>query len=139
MPLALCLAAGSLATALALGTDGGFTLAWTHSIEKIRWEEDYRAETVASDGGGGQVLLLRLTEARIRGSGAGMEPPEGARLDEHGVWHYVPKLAPLPVLRITQSQFTQGYELCRGGECLPLTELLSGLADGVVELRACAG
>ena len=134
MPLALCLAAGSLATALALGTDGGFTLAWTHSIEKIRWEEDYRIESDAE----GQVLL-HLTEARIRGSGAGMEPPDGARLDAHGVWHYVPKLAPLPLLRITQSQFTQGYELCRGGECRPLAALVPGLADGVVELRACVG
>ena len=33
------LAAGSL---VRLGTVA-LTLAWTHSIEKIRWEEDYRA------------------------------------------------------------------------------------------------
>ncbi|CAM5258220.1 hypothetical protein SSTU70S_04476 [Stutzerimonas stutzeri] len=36
-----------------------FTLAWNHTIEKIRWEEDYR---VTADG-------LLLGEARIKGSG----------------------------------------------------------------------
>ena len=122
----LCLVAGALATVLAADH---FTLAWTHSIEKIRWEEDYAVE--------GQVL--RLTEARIRGSGAGMEPPDGAVLDAGGVWHYTPKLAPLAVLRITQSPYTAGYELCRGGSCSPLAALLPGLPEGVVELRACGG
>ncbi len=37
-----------------------FTLAWTHTIEKIRWEEDYR---VTPSG-------LLLGEARIKGTGA---------------------------------------------------------------------
>ncbi|HCN88979.1 MAG TPA: DUF1850 domain-containing protein, partial [Oxalobacteraceae bacterium] len=35
----LCLAAAGLAITLPLQA---FTLGWTHSIEKIRWEEDYR-------------------------------------------------------------------------------------------------
>jgi len=47
-----------------------FTLAWDHTIEKIRWEEDYR---VTEQG-------LVLEEARVRGNGAGMEIPEDARL-----------------------------------------------------------
>ena len=122
----VCVAAGSVVVALAIES---FTLAWTHSIEKLRWEEDYRVEGTA----------LRLTEARIRGSGAGMEPPDGARLDEHGVWHYVPALAPLAVLRLTQSSYTRGYELCHGTKCTPLTEIVPGLPEGVVELGACAG
>lgn len=121
----LCLAAGGLAVTLAFES---FTLAWTHSIEKIRWEEDYRVEGPS----------LRLTEARIRGSGAGMDPPEGARLDARGVWHYVPSLPLLPMLRLTQSGFTAGYTLCHGGACQPLEALLPGLQDGVVEVRACA-
>jgi len=58
----VCVAAGGLVVALATNA---FTLAWTHSIEKIRWEEDYRVENGR----------LRLVEARIAGSGAGMEPP----------------------------------------------------------------
>jgi len=54
-----------------------FTLAWTHTIEKIRWEEDYR---VTAEG-------LVLGEARVKGSGAGMEIPDGAEL-RNGSWHY---------------------------------------------------
>ena len=63
--MSLCLAAGAASAVLALN---GFTLAWTHSIEKIHWEEDWRVE--------GRALVI--TEARIRGFGAGMEPPAGA-------------------------------------------------------------
>ena len=90
----LCLVSGTLAAVLAIES---FTLAWTHSIEKIRWEEDWRIE----------AGRLELLEARIRGSGAGMEPPEGAVL-ENGVWRYRPTLAPLERLRLAHSIFTAG-------------------------------
>ena len=59
------------------------TLAWTHSIEKIRWEEDWLIEGDR----------LRLDEARVRGSGAGMEAPSGSRF-ESGVWRYDPHFCP---------------------------------------------
>ena len=122
--MGICLAAGVLAATLPLS---GFTLAWTHSIEKIRWEEDYRIQH-------GQLVLK---EARIRGSGAGMEPPAGARL-ENGVWHYHPKLAPLEQLRLTQSPYAAGYEICTAGVCKPLTAILTNLPDfAVVEIAAC--
>jgi hypothetical protein len=121
----ICLAAGVLAASLPLSS---FTLAWTHSIEKIRWEEDYRVVD----------NTLVLEEARIRGLGAGMEPPADARL-ENGVWHYKPQLPPLEKLRITQSPYTAGYEICAGGACRPLTAVLPGLpAIEVVEVRPCA-
>jgi hypothetical protein len=121
----ICLAAGLLAASLPLST---FTLAWTHSIEKIRWEEDYR---VMGD-------RLVLDEARIRGSGAGMEPPADARL-ENGVWHYKPPLAPLEELRITQSPYTAGYEICAEGGCKPLAAVMPGLpAIEIVVLRPCS-
>jgi hypothetical protein len=55
--------------------DSGFTLAWEHSVQKTRWEERYRVD----DGG------LVLAEARVQGSGAGMEPPPGAVL-RNGWW-----------------------------------------------------
>jgi hypothetical protein len=123
----LCIAAGGVVVALAMES---FTLAWTHSIEKIRWEEDYRVEG----------SRLRLTEARVRGHGAGMEPPEGSRLDAHGVWHYTPALPPLPVLRLTQSHYAAGYELCSGGRCSPLSAHAPGATEGgVIEISACAG
>ena len=55
----LCLASGALVSQLAAGA---FTLAWMHSIEKIRWEEDWKIA-------GGELVLI---EGRVRGSGAGM-------------------------------------------------------------------
>ena len=120
----LCIAAGGVVVALAANA---FTLAWTHSIEKIRWEEDYRVE----DG------RLRLVEARIAGSGAGMEPPPGSRL-EGGVWHYAPRLAPLEELRLTRSDFTAGYELCIDGACSPLAHYAARAHSGdVIRVTAC--
>jgi len=81
---AICLALG--AHHVRLPTDR-FTLAWTHSVEKTQWQEDY-----AIRGSG-----LALTEARIQGTGAGMEPPPDA-LFRNGWWHYVPHLPVLPEL-----------------------------------------
>jgi hypothetical protein len=125
MTVGICLAAGALVASLPLSS---FTLAWTHSIEKIRWEEDYRVV--------GTRLVLE--EARIKGSGAGMEPPAGARL-ENGVWHYKPELPPLEQLRLTHSPYTTDYEICTDGACRPLGTVIPGLpAIEVVELRPCA-
>jgi len=109
----LCLSAGALAASLALGQ---FTLAWTHSIEKIRWEEDWRID--------GRQLVL--DQARIRGSGAGMEIPDGAILKD-GVWHYRPALAPQASLRLAHSPYTTGYDLCTADRCRPLADWLPGL------------
>lgn len=120
----ICLAAGVLVAALPFSA---FTLAWTHSIEKIRWEEDYRVV--------GQHLVLE--EARIWGAGAGMEPPADAQFSK-GVWHYKPRLAPLEQLRLTHSPYTAGYEICSASGCQALTALLTGLPDfALVEVSAC--
>ena len=118
----ICLAAGVLHAFIATTQ---FTLAWTHSIEKIRWEEDY----AVVDG------ALRLTEARIRGSGAGMEPPVGARF-EGGVWRYKPELPALPQLRLTRSVFAPDYELCTVGACRPLSQWIP-ISDAVTTLEPC--
>lgn len=120
----ICLAAGALTAALQLPA---FTLAWNHSIEKIRWEEHYR---VAGN-------RLVLDEARIRGSGAGMEPPPDARF-EHGVWHYRPHLPPLEHLRLTHSPYTAGYEICTAKGCRELAALLPGMPEvAVVDVSVC--
>jgi len=120
----ICLAAGVIAATLPLSA---FTLAWTHSIEKIRWEEDWRVQ--------GKALVI--TEARIRGSGAGMEPPPGAVL-KNGVWHYRPALPPQTVLRLTHSPYTSGYELCVEGRCRPLADHLPGIDNNaVIEIGRC--
>jgi len=122
--MSLCLAAGTVAAVLAVES---FTLAWTHSIEKTRWEEDWRVA--------GSALVVGA--ARIRASGAGMEPPPGAVL-ENGVWHYRPALPPQEQLRLTHSPYAAGYELCIEGSCKPLAERLPGLAaDAVIEVAPC--
>jgi hypothetical protein len=121
---ALCLAAGALAATLATEA---FTLGWTHSVEKVEWEEDYRV----FDG------ALLLEEARVKGSGAGMEPPAGAVLRD-GWWHYRPPTAPIEVLRLTHSSFAADYRLCWKGSCRPVGEILPGLAAAaVIEVRSC--
>lgn len=126
--MSLCLASGSLLAALPLTA---FTLAWTHSIEKTRWEEDWRLVGTQ----------LELREARIHGSGAGMEPPPGARLDG-GVWRYVPAHPMHERLRLTHSPHAAGYELCSADGCRPLADQLPGLeenhGDGaVIDLFPC--
>jgi len=107
-----------------------FTLAWTHSIEKTRWEEDYR---VRQDRAGQPAL--RLERARIRGSGAGMEPPAGAVLRQ-GWYEYTPAAQPEGPLRLTRSAWTADYDWCVGGRCRPLSELLP-TDSGVTLLWAC--
>lgn len=123
----LCLSAGPLLASLALGQ---FTLAWTHSIEKIRWEEDWRIA--------GHQLLIE--EARIRGSGAGMEIPADAIL-RHGVWHYRPPLPPQDALRLADSPHAGHYELCAAGSCRALAEWFPGRPAlpeyGTLHLSAC--
>ncbi len=121
----LCLAAGSVAATLAVQ---GFTLAWTHSIEKVRWEEDWQIAGAK----------LQITEARIKGFGAGMEPPEGAILSD-GYWHYRPQVAPLASLNLAHSPYTAGYELCLAGACRPLAAFLPGIAaTATIVMTACA-
>jgi hypothetical protein len=123
----ICIAAGRVIATLAASQ---ITLGWTHSIEKIRWEEDWRLQSGA----------LVLVAARIRGSGAGMEIPDGAVLKE-GVWHYRPTLAPLSELRLARSPFGADgadYTLCVKGACHPLADWLPGIdnaTDAVV--RPC--
>lgn len=120
----LCLTAGALTVTLTLSN---FTLAWTHSIEKIRWEEDWHLAG----------HRLELTRARIRGSGAGMEPPAGAVMKE-GVWAYAPHLAPLERLRLANSAFTADYDLCFDNRCRPLASFLPHAHNQPVELAVCA-
>lgn len=146
--LALCLAlagepagaAHAWATVLPTATA---TLAWTHSIEKIRWEEDWAVTSPPAPSGGAShtaALGVAITEARIRGTGAGMEIPEGAVLRD-GVWHYRPALPPLPAVRLTQSPYVAPYTLCAAGDCRPLPGWLAGGGaipdNAVIELRPC--
>lgn len=109
-----------------------FTLAWTHSIEKVRWEEDYEVvRTATSDA----RPLLRATESRVRGSAAGMEPPASAVL-RNGWYAYPPAQRHPGALRLSRSEFVPDYELCTHGVCQPLSQWLPS-DGGVTLLTAC--
>lgn len=105
-----------------------FTLAWQHTIEKIRWEEDYR---VTQEG-------LVLGEARIKGSGAGMEIPADAQLHE-GSWHYQRHLPPLQPLRLGRAPEAGDYQLCFDERCQPMSDWIGTpqAARPAVELWSC--
>ncbi len=123
----ICIAAGM--AALTLAADA-FTLAWTHSVERSEWQEDWRVRGAA----------LELVQARVRGSGAGMEPPEGAVLRD-GWWVYGRPLR-LSMLRLAVSGATvDGWRLCTADQgCRELEPLLAG-RDGMaqsIEIRAGA-
>jgi hypothetical protein len=106
-----------------------FTLAWMHSIEKIRWEEDYR---VQRDGAGRPRLRLAL--ARIQGTGAGMEPPPDAV--RRGAWYSTCRPTSRRALRLTRSPYTADFELCPAGQpCRPMGAWLP--SDGGILLWAC--
>lgn len=126
----VCLALAASAAAPVRVPVAQFTLAWTHSIEKTRWEEDYAVERAPQ---GSLRLLAR--DARIRGSGAGMEPPAGSVLQD-GWYVYRSGTPPLPELRLTRSPFTADYEWCVQGRCRPLGELLPS-DGGVTRLWPC--
>mgnify|MGYP001052202675 FL=1 len=118
--MGLCILAGGKALTLAASA---FTLVWTHSVEKTEWREEWR---VAPAG-------LELVEERVKGSGAGVDPPEGAALKD-GWWVYAPKLAPMPRLALAVSGATvSGWSLCADDVCLTL----GAKAGETVIVEAC--
>ncbi len=119
--MSLCILAAGKTVTLAVAA---FTLSWSHSVEKISWEEDW---TVGADG-------LHIAEARVQGSGAGMEPPEGATL-KNGWWIYAPKVGKLPRLVLAASGATgKGWKLCTDDGCLEL----GTMAGEPVTLEPCS-
>ena len=117
---ALCILAGAKAATLAASA---FTLVWTHSVEKTEWREDWQV----------MKSSLELTEARVKGSGAGIDPPEGAVLKD-GWWVYTPKVAPLPRLVLAASGKTvSGWTLCANGDCMTL----GAEAGETIVIEAC--
>ncbi len=122
--MALCVSAGSLAFSLYFQD---FTLAWMHSVEKVRWEEDW---SVGED-------ALHLLSARIKGSGAGMEPPDDA-VYKNGSWHYTPRVTPPKRLTLAHSPYTTEYELCFDGQCYPLSHLFDQISTiETIVIEAC--
>jgi len=109
--MSICLSVGAAIVSIVAQQ---FTLSWTHSVERILWQEDWQVN--------GQTLSL--IEARVRGSGAGMEVPDGAVLIE-GVWHYRASLN-VPSLNLTVSPFGRDeYQICLPNKgCQNIPEVL---------------
>ncbi|MGE0349940.1 DUF1850 domain-containing protein [Hydrogenophaga sp.] len=133
MCLALAALAATPAPAPVFVATERFTLAWTHSIEKVRWEEDY-AVVRAPEG----RVELRALSARVRGSAAGMEPAPDAVLKDGWYSYTPPGLRQPAALRLSRSEFTADYELCTGGQCHALSQWLKS-DGGVTVVTACEG
>lgn len=102
-----------------------FSLNWVHSVEKVAWQESWRVEP--------QGLVLE--SARIKGSGAGMEPAEDAVL-KNGWWEWHPHLPPLPEIVLANSNATVSHwQLCAEGKAC--VELNNQTLD-VIRIQRCS-
>lgn len=121
----LCLALGAAVVALGAGTAD---LRWTHSVQKTEWRETWQA---SADG-------LHLRSAAVQGSGAGMEPGEGAVLRD-GFWTWQPQRPAIAELPLTRSPFTGAdWQVCVAGQCRALGSYFPGTApDQTIRLRPC--
>jgi hypothetical protein len=122
--LNLCLATAGVVKTLSIAA---FTLAWTHSVEKTAWQEDWR---ITRQG-------LELVQARVKGFGAGMEPPSDARL-VNGWFQWQPKRAPMPELALGNSGAAGEWQLCAGGNCRTLSDIFGRpIGANVTIMRGC--
>ena len=119
----LCLIVGLLVAPLG----DAVMLRWTHSIQKVAWEEDYRRAG----------NTLQLVSARVRGTGAGMEPPPDAVFRD-GAWHYTPSVQSLPGVILSHTPYAPPYIVCNDTLCQPVTAWLPGLSEtATIELAPC--
>lgn len=122
--MSLCLATAGVVKSLAVAA---FTLSWTHSVEKIDWQEDWR---VTPQG-------LEIVEARVKGSGAGMEPPPEARLAD-GWFRWRPQLPILPEVALGNSGLAGEWRVCRDGACQDLSAILGRpIGTAVTTMSVC--
>jgi hypothetical protein len=122
--VSLCLASAGVVKSLAVAS---FMLSWTHSIEKTEWQEDWR---VTPRG-------LEIVEARVKGSGAGMEPPSEARLVD-GWFRWKPQLPILPEVVLGNSGLAGEWRLCMDGRCQDLSAILGRpLGVAVTTMSVC--
>jgi hypothetical protein len=122
--VSLCLATAGVVKSLAVAS---FMLTWTHSVEKTEWQEDWR---ITPQG-------LEIVEARVKGSGAGMEPPPEARLAE-GWFRWKPQLPMLSEVALGNSGLVGEWRLCTDGKCQELSAILGRpLGVSVTTMSVC--
>jgi hypothetical protein len=124
--MSVCFIAGGVTKALQVSA---FTLAWTHSVERTDWQEDWRVTAAG----------LTLSEARIKGSGAGVDPAPDARLSD-GWWRWNPAPAGRDQVVLGNSDAAGSWLICVAGTCLPLPEIMGIAAAGhPVVMQRCGG
>ena len=122
--LSLCLASLGIVKTLSIAA---FTLVWTHSVEKVDWQEDWR---VTPNG-------LQLVEARVKGSGAGMGPPPEARRGDGG-FQWQPARPPMPEVLLGNSGAAGEWRLCNDGSCRTLSEIFGHpIGMNVTTMKPC--
>jgi hypothetical protein len=105
-----------------------FTLVWTHSIAKVDWQEDWRVTPAG----------LELVQARVKGTGPGMEPPPEARLVD-GWFQWQPQRAPMPEVVLGNSGAAGEWRFCRDGDCRTLSDILGHpVGANITKMSACA-
>jgi len=125
MSIGLCI--GLIGATIHVLPADAVTLRWVHTVEGTPWEEDLVVEGGA----------LRLREARIKRSGAGMDPPPDA-VWTGGWWRYIPNIAPLTEIVLANSEFADGYTVCWGqGVCLPLDRFISKGSQAKIVVTPC--
>ena len=123
--LSLCLASAGVVKALSIAA---FTLVWTHSIEKVDWQEDWR---ITAQG-------LELVQARVKGSGAGMEPPPEARLAD-GWFQWQPARPAMPQVVLGNSGAAGEWRLCANSDCRTLSDIFGyPIGANVTTMRSCS-
>ncbi|MBR0756309.1 DUF1850 domain-containing protein [Bradyrhizobium jicamae] len=122
--LSLCLASAGVVKTLSVAA---FTLAWTHSIEKTAWQEDWQVTPAG----------LELKQARIKGFGAGMEPPPETRLVD-GWFQWSPPPVARPEVVLGNSGAAGEWRLCHDGACRTLSEIFGHpIGANVTVMSAC--
>ncbi|WP_103332728.1 DUF1850 domain-containing protein [Pseudotabrizicola formosa] len=113
-----------MAGALVLSLSGpGFSLHWTHSVEKTEWVEAWELRPHG----------LRLVQARIKGSGAGMEPGPGA-VQQDGWWVWSPGTEVSSLHLAASGSTGAGWRLCDGAIC----HTLGALSADPIRIAPCA-
>ena len=110
--MSLCLASVGAVKTLSIAA---LKLVWTHSIEKVDWQQDWR---ITPKG-------LELVQARAKGSGAGMEPPPPEARLVDGWFQWRPSRAPMPEVVRGNSGAAGEWRLCSEGPCKTLCKTLS--------------